>query len=230
MPEGGLIRLLVVEDHAVVRQGLCSLLTARYGVQVIGEAADGLQAVEKARALKPDVILMDLAMPRMTGLEAILRIREEDPDARILVLTSYGEDARVSAAIRAGALGFLLKDSCVDDLALAIQSVYRGNLSLPHELALKMIAGLQGARDSASLAEELTRRELDVLKCVAQGMSNTEIAEALSVSAPTVHSHVHNLLAKLNLTSRTQAALYAIEIGLVSPQTPRTPRDVRDPE
>jgi NarL family two-component system response regulator LiaR len=216
--EEKLIRVLVAEDHAVVREGLCSLLTARYGVEVIGQAADGLEAVEKAQSLKPDVILMDLAMPRMTGLEAILKIREADPDARILVLTSFGEDAKVSAAIRAGAMGFLLKDSSVEDLAHAIQSVYRGNLSLPQGLASKLMAGLLGPQDDTALTEELTKRELDVLKCLAQGMSNAEIAEFLSVSVPTVHSHVHNLLGKLNLSSRTQAALYAVEIGLVAPQ------------
>ena len=213
-----LIKVLVVEDHAVVREGLCSLLTGRYGVTVIGEAADGLEAIEKARALNPDVILMDLAMPRMTGLEAILKIREEDPDARILVLTSFSEEAKISAAIKAGAMGFLLKDSGADDLAHAIQSVYRGNLSLPQGLAQKVMAGLLGTESATAPAEELTKRELDVLKCLAEGMSNAEIAEALSVSVPTVHSHVHNLLGKLNLTSRTQAALYAVEIGLVTPQ------------
>ncbi len=218
MQEARLIRVLVVEDHAVVREGLCSLLTARYGVQVVGQAADGFEAVEKAEALKPDVILMDLAMPRMTGLEAILKIREKDPDARILVLTSFSEDTKVSAAIRAGAMGFLLKDSSVDDLAHAIQSVYRGNLSLPQGLAQRMMAGLFGTEGDAAPMEQLTRRELDVLKCVAQGMSNAEIAQDLSISVPTVHSHVHNLLDKLNLTSRTQAALYAVEIGLVTPQ------------
>ena len=219
MQEEKLIRVLVVEDNAVVREGLCSLLTARYGVEVIGEAADGIQAVEKARALQPDVILMDLVMPRMTGLEAILKIREKDPDARILVLTSSADDAKVSAVIKAGAMGFLLKDSGADDLAHAIQSVYRGNLSLPQELAQRMMAGLLGGSDDAPPTEELTKRELEVLKCVAQGMSNAEIAEALSVSLPTVHSHVHNLLGKLNMTSRTQAALYAVEIGLVTPQS-----------
>jgi NarL family two-component system response regulator LiaR len=218
MQDERLIRVLVAEDHAVVREGLCSLLTARYGVQVVGEAADGLEAVKKAESLKPDVILMDLAMPRMTGLEAILKIREKDPDARILVLTSFSEDAKVSAAIKAGAMGFLLKDSSADDLAHAIQSVHRGHLSLPQGLAQKVMAGLLGAEGDAALTEELTKRELDVLKCVAQGMSNAEIAEALSVSVPTVHSHVHSLLGKLNLASRTQAALYAVEIGLVTPQ------------
>jgi NarL family two-component system response regulator LiaR len=218
MQEKPLIRVLVAEDHAVVREGLCSLLTARYGVQVVGEAADGLEAVEKAQSLQPDVILMDLAMPRMTGLEAILKIREKNPNARILVLTSSSEDAKVSAALKAGAMGYLLKDSGVDDLAHAIQSVHRGNLSLPQELAQKALAGLLGAKGDAPPAEELTRRELDVLRCLAQGMSNAEIAQALSVSVPTVHSHVHNVLGKLNLTSRTQAALYAVEIGLVAPQ------------
>jgi NarL family two-component system response regulator LiaR len=202
----------------VVRQGLCSLLTAKYGVKVVGEAANGLEAVEEAQALQPDVILMDLAMPHMTGLEAILRIRENDPDARILVLTSFGEDVKVSAAIRAGAMGFLLKDSSADDLAHAIQSVYRGNLSLPQDLAQKVMAGIFGSEGDVAPVEQLTRRELDVLKCVAQGMSNAEIAQALSISLPTVHSHVHNLLDKLNLSSRTQAALYAIEIGLSTPQ------------
>lgn len=184
MQEQELIRVLVVEDHAVVREGLCSLLTARYGVTVVGEAADGLVAVDKAQALKPDVILMDLAMPRMTGLEAILKIRETDPDARILVLTSFSEDAKISAAIRAGAMGFLLKDSSADDLAHAIQSVHRGNMSLPQGLAQKVMAGLLGAESSVPLTEELTRRELDVLKCLGQGMSNAEIAEALSSACP----------------------------------------------
>jgi NarL family two-component system response regulator LiaR len=218
MQEENLIRLLVVEDHAVVRQGLCSLLTAKYGVKVVGDAADGLEAVEKALALEPDVILMDLSMPRMTGLEATMKIREKDPSARILILTSFGEDARVSAAIKAGAMGFLLKDSSADDLAHAIQSVHRGNLALSQELAQKMMTGLLGAEGDAAPTEELTKRELDVLKYVAQGMSNSEIAEALSVSVTTVRSHVHNLLGKLHLTSRTQAALYAVEIGLVTPQ------------
>ena len=218
MEEKTLIRVLIAEDHAVVREGLCSLLTAKYGVQVVGQAANGLEAVEKAQELKPDVILMDLAMPGMSGLEAILKIGEENLDVRILVLTSFGEEAKISAAIKAGAMGFLLKDSSADDLAHAIQSVHRGHLSLPQGLAQKVVAGLLGAEEVAAPAEELTKRELDVLKCLGQGMSNAEIADALSVSLPTVHSHMHNLLGKLNLASRTQAALYAVEIGLVTPQ------------
>jgi NarL family two-component system response regulator LiaR len=212
----GPIRVLVVEDHTVVRKGLCSLLTEKYGMQVIGEAADGVEAVERARALKPDVILMDLLMPRKTGLEAILEIRQDDPEARILVLTSFGEEAKVTAAMKAGALGFLLKDSSPDELVHAIRGVSMGSLSLPQDLAQKMMAGLYG-RDSASAPmEDLTRREMQVLRCIAQGMSNDEIGRELVISMSTVRSHVHSVLRKLNLSSRTQAALYAVEIGLVA--------------
>lgn len=212
-----LIRVLVVEDHTVVRKGLCSLLGPKCGVEVVGEAADGFEAVEKARALNPDVILMDLIMPRKTGLQAILEIRRFDPDARILVLTSFGEQAKVSAAIEAGALGVLLKDSSPDELVHAIRSVHMGNLSLPQDLARQLLAAGQGAEAAPSATEQLTRRELDVLGCLARGMSNEEIAQELVISVWTVRSHVHNLLDKLDLSSRTQAALYAVEIGLVVP-------------
>ena len=218
MQEETLIRVLVVDDHTVLRKGLCSLLSPKYGIEVIGEAADGFEAVEQARALQPDVILMDLIMPRKTGLDAILEIRRENPDARILVLTSFGEDAKVSAAIKAGALGFLLKDSSLDELVHAIRTVNMGNLQLPQDLARKAMAGLYGLDESPAPVERLTRRELDVLRCIAQGMSNDEIAKELTITVWTVSSHVHNLLDKLNLSSRTQAALYAIEIGLVSPR------------
>lgn len=217
MQEEGLIRVLVVDDHTVLRKGLCSLLTPKYGIEVIGEAGDGVEAVEQARALQPDVILMDLEMPRKTGLDAILEIRRADPAARILVLTSFGEDAKVAAAVRAGALGFLLKDSSLDELVHAICTVNMGHLQLPQDLARKAMAGLYGLDDSPAPAEQLTRRELEVLKCIARGMSNEDIAQELTISVWTVSSHVHKLLAKLNLSSRTQAALYAIEIGLVAP-------------
>ena len=217
MPEEGLIRLLVVDDHTVVRQGLCELLRPKHGIEVVGQAGDGIEAVEKARSLQPDVILMDLVMPRKTGLDAIGEIRRENPEARILVLTSFGEDARVAAAIKAGAMGFLLKNSNLDDLVHAIRSVGMGNLQLPQELARKAMAGLFGPDDSPAPVEQLTGRELDVLKCLGQGMSNDVIAQELSISVWTVGSHVHNILGKLNLSSRTQAALYAVEIGLVSP-------------
>lgn len=217
MQEERRIRVLVVDDHTVLRKGLCSLLTPRYGIEVIGEAGDGVEAVDQARALQPDVILMDLEMPRKTGLDAILEIRRQNPDARILVLTSFGEDAKVSAAVKAGAMGFLLKDSSLDELVHAIRTVHMGNLQLPQDLARKAMAGLYGLEETPAPVEQLTRRELDVLKCIARGMSNDDIAQELSISVWTVSSHVHNLLDKLNLSSRTQAALYAVEIGLVSP-------------
>ena len=217
MPEEGLIRVLVVDDHTVLRKGLCSLLTPKYGVEVVGEAGDGIEGVAQARALRPDVILMDLAMPRKTGLDAILEIRREDPEARILVLTSFGEEAKVAAAVQAGAMGFLLKDSSLDELVHAIRTVHMGNLQLPQDLARKAMAGLYGLEERPAAVEQLTRRELDVLKCIAQGMSNEEIAQELGITGWTVSSHVHNLLDKLNLSNRTQAALYAVEIGLVSP-------------
>ena len=217
MQEAELIRVLVVDDHTVLRKGLCSLLTPKYGIKVIGEAEDGVEAVEQARALQPDIILMDLEMPRKTGLDAILEIRREDPDARILVLTSFGEDAKVVAAVRAGAMGFLLKDSSLDELVHAIRTVKMGNLQLPQDLARKAMAGLLGLDDSRAPTEQLTRRELDVLKCIARGMSNEEISQELSITVNTVSSHVAHLLDKLNLSNRTQAALYAVEIGLVTP-------------
>ena len=217
MPEERLIRLLVVDDHTVVRKGLCSLLRPKHGIEVVGEAGDGVEAVEQARSLQPDVILMDLVMPRKTGLDAILEIRRENPEARILVLTSFGEDAKVVAAIKAGAMGFLLKNSNLDDVVHAIRSVSMGHLQLPQELARKAMAGLYGLDDSPAPVEQLTRREVDVLKCIARGMSNEEIAAELNITFWTVSSHVHSLLDKLNLSNRTQAALYAVEIGLVTP-------------
>jgi NarL family two-component system response regulator LiaR len=217
-----LIRVLVVDDHTVVRKGLCSLLSSKYGVEVVGEAGDGDEAIEKARDLRPDVILMDLLMPGKTGLEAILEIKRENPDARILVLTSFGEEAKVAAAVRAGALGFLLKESSPDELVHAIRSVHMGSLSLPQDLARKMMSGLYGLDSDEGPTEQLTSRELDVLKDIAEGMSNAEIAQDLTISFTTVRSHVPSILRKLDLSSRTQAALYAVEIGLVTPQERNT--------
>lgn len=217
MQEERVIRVLVADDHTVLRKGLCSLLVRKYGIEVVGEAADGFEAVKQARALKPDVILMDLIMPRKTGLDAILEIRRWDPEARILVLTSFGEDAKVLAAIKAGAMGFLMKDSSLDELVHAIRTVNMGNLQLPQDLARRAMADLYGLDEAQAPLEQLTRRELDVLKCLARGMSNEEIAQELAITVWTVSSHVHSLLQKLNLSNRTQAALYAVEIGLVTP-------------
>ena len=206
-----LIRILIADDHYVVRQGLTALLTPRNGMEVVGEAATGREAVELARTLEPDVILMDMIMPELDGPAAITLIKHENPEARILVLTSFGESKQISAAIQAGALGYLLKDSSPDDLLHAIRSVYRGNLVLPQDLALKLMQ----PQPAATAFDQLTERETDVLRLLAQGQSNQEIAVNLSISTTTVRSHVSNILMKLNVANRTQAALAAQERNLL---------------
>ena len=206
-----LIRILIADDHFVVRQGLVALLVPRNGMEVVGEAATGLAAVELAQALQPDVILMDVLMPQMDGVEAIRQIKGQNPAARILVLTSFGEREKVAAAVRAGALGYLLKDSSPDDLFYAIRSVHRGNLVIPQELA----RDLMQTPPASSNGESFTERELDVLRLLVQGRSNREIGEALYISATTVRSHVSNILLKLNVANRTQAAMAAQERRLL---------------
>jgi len=206
-----LIRILICDDHFVVRQGLNALLVPRNGMQVVGEAATGREAVELACTLQPDVILMDMLMPEMDGPEAIRRIKQENPQARILVLTSFGESSQVSVAIRAGALGYLLKDSSPDDLFHAIRSVYRGNLVLPQALATELMQ----PQPAAAAPGQLTERETDVLRMLALGQSNKEIARKLNISATTVRSHVSNILMKLNVSNRTQAVLVAQERNLL---------------
>jgi len=206
------IRVLVVDDHTVVRKGLCALLSSpRYNIEVIGEAGDGAQAVTQARSLRPDVILMDLLMPIKTGLEALPEIRAEDSDAKVLILTSAGDRAQVLAALKAGARGYILKDSAPDELIQAIEAVYAGKLLLPSDLAQK---ALFAEPDQLTPPSDLTERELDVLRYLAQGRSNQEIADALDISLYTVRSHVRNILSKLHLANRTQAALYALDSGL----------------
>ena len=206
-----LIRILIADDHFVVRQGLASLLFPRNDMQVVGEAANGREAVDLARLLRPDVILMDMIMPELDGPEAIALIRQENPTARILVLTSFGDSKQVSAAIAAGALGYLLKDLSPDDLIHAIHSVYLGKLVLPQDLALKLVQ----PRSAAAAVDPLTERETDVLRLLAQGQSNQEIATALNISANTVRSHVSIILMKLKVSNRTQAVLVAQERQLL---------------
>lgn len=206
-----LIRVLVADDHFVVRQGLATLLVPRNGMQVVGEAANGREAVDLAQALQPDVILMDLIMPEMDGAEAIARIKTQNPAARVLVLTSFGEKEKVAAAIRAGAQGYLLKDSSPDDLFDAIRSVYRGNLFIPQALASELMQ----PQTPTPTSSHFTERELDVLRLLVQGKSNPEIGQALFISPTTVRSHVTSILTKLNVANRTQAAVVAQELRLV---------------
>lgn len=212
------LRVLIVDDHAVVREGLRAFINSEPGMEVVGEAADGVEAVHKAQALSPDVILLDLLMPRKSGIEAIGEIKANNPEARILVLTSYADDDKVFPAIKAGALGYLLKDSSPQELLQAIRDTYQGESSLHPIIARKLIHELNRPTDLPPTDEPLTEREVEVLKLVAQGLANNEIARTLAISERTVRTHVSNILSKLHLANRTQAALYAIREGLTGPQ------------
>lgn len=213
------IRILIVDDHAIVREGLRGLIEVEPDMDLAGEASSGAEGVEKALALRPDVILMDLLMPEKDGVTAIKDIKAQWPKARVLVLTSFLEDDKVFPAIENGALGYILKDTQPDELLDAIRGVYRGETMLHPSIAKKIMQRIQGHNDSNKKPEgpELTERELDVLKLLAQGDGDREIAEKLVVSERTVHFHVGNILSKLHLANRTQAALYAIRKGLAKP-------------
>lgn len=209
------IRVLIADDHPVVREGLRGLISFKPGFEIVGEAEDGFEAVLLARKLQPDVILMDLEMPRKSGLDAIKEIKADNPQARILILTSFTDDKKIFASLEAGALGYLLKDSSPQELLRAIRAVYQGELSLHPTVARKMLQQQNWPTPPSPTREALTEREMEVLKLVAQGLSNKEIADRLVISGPTVRSHITNILTKLNLTSRTQAVLYALRQGIV---------------
>ncbi len=205
------IRILVVDDHSVVRQGLKMFLSLDPELEVVGEAANGAEAVKSTQQLKPDVVLMDLMMPVMDGIQATEVIRRESPDVEVIALTSVLEDASVVGAVRAGAIGYLLKDTQADELCRAIHAAADGQVQLSPQAAARLMREVR-APDSP---EKLTERETDVLRLLALGKANKEIAAELFISETTVKTHVSNILMKLGVPSRTQAALYAVRIGLV---------------
>jgi two-component system, NarL family, response regulator LiaR len=222
------IRVLIVDDHAIVREGLRALIDGKPDLTLVGEAVNGEEAVRIALAQKPDVILMDLVMPRMNGIQAIREIRTANPQARILVLTSFAEDEQVFEAIRGGALGYLLKDSSPGELIEAIRCVHQGQPSLHPAVARKLMLGYNQPAPPAlpnQIGEAvnvpvphptLSDREIEVLRLVARGLSNMEIAQQLFIGEGTVRFHVSNILSKLQLENRTQAVLYALRQGLAS--------------
>jgi len=220
------IRVLVADDNAIVREGIRALLATEPDIEMVGEAENGRAAVAAAERLRPDVILMDLVMPEMDGIEAIRHITARQPEVPILVLTSFAADDKVFPAIKAGALGYLLKDSDPEDLVQAIRQVHRGESSLHPTIARRLLQELSRPAESTpaeaqrppagTSVEPLTEREVEVLQLVSRGYSNREIADQLVISEATVRTHVSNILGKLHLASRTQAVLYALREGLAS--------------
>lgn len=212
------IRILLVDDHSVVRKGLRLFLKYDPELEVVGEAADGAEALNLARTLKPDIVLMDLLMPVMDGIATTAAIRRELPETEVLALTSVLEDASVVGAVRAGAIGYLLKDTQADALCQAIKAAAAGQV----QLTPKAAARLMQAVSTAQSPEALTERETEVLRLLAQGQSNKQIAQSLHNTEQTIKSHVSKILSKLGVQSRTQATLYAIRIGLASASSPDT--------
>lgn len=207
------IHVLIADDHSVVRDGLAAIIAGDPGLKLVGQAVNGVQAVELARALRPDVILLDLIMPVKDGLSAIADLRRDNPAARVLVLTGYAADDLIFPAIKAGALGYMLKDAPREQLLQAIHDVAAGRVSLHPHIALKVMQELQQPPDLPPTTEPLTPRELETISLIARGLSNQEIAAALNVHERTVVKYVSSILDKLHLANRTQAALYALRQG-----------------
>jgi NarL family two-component system response regulator LiaR len=210
------IRILVVEDQNVVREGIIAILSFQSDMEVIGEAEDGIQAVELARKSRPDVVLLDMVMPRQDGLTTIPKLKAVAAEARILVLTSFAESDRVYQAIKAGALGYMLKDTTRTQLLQSIRDVACGQASIHPSIAVKVIHEFDHPYETGHMSATLTRRELDALRLIARGLSNQEIATTLVVHERTIAKYVSSILNKLHVTNRTQAALYAIREGLTA--------------
>ena len=210
------IRILLVDDHKIVRQGVRAFFDAQEEIEVIGEAGSGAAAVKMVEELVPDVVLMDLIMPGMDGVEATRLAKNISPRTQIVVLTSYHDDEHIFPALKAGALSYLLKDVEMDELTEAVFKASRGEATLHPQVASRVIQELDGRKkDENTLDVDLTKREMEILKVIAQGMSNSEIAEKFVISKYTVKGHVSNILSKLQLADRTQAAVYAWQQGIV---------------
>ena len=212
------IRLVLADDHAVVRRGLQALLELEPDMDIVGIGSNGNEAVQQVQAHQPDVVLLDVQMPHKNGIEAIPEIKAAAPAARILMLTSFSDDDTVFAAIKAGAVGYLLKDSSPAELLQAIRNVYNGRSSLDPAIALKVIQEINkpAAKQQPRTIDPLTPREVEILRLVARGLTNMDIANQLVVSERTIRTHISNILGKLHLANRTQAALYALRQGLTT--------------
>jgi len=218
--EGETIRVVIVDDHALFRRGLDLVLSEEPDIKVVGEAADGIEAVHRAEEIAPDVVVMDVRMPRSTGIEAARRIRERLPDTKVIMLTVSDSEEDLYAAVKAGASGYLLKEISIEELADAVRAVARGHSLISPSMASKLLSEFnalvqQAEERQRSLLPSLTDRELDVLKLVAKGLSNREISEELYISENTVKNHVRNILEKLHLHSRMEAVVYAMREKLL---------------
>jgi NarL family two-component system response regulator LiaR len=216
MSDSGPIRVFIADDHAIVRKGVRAMLEVVSDIDMVGEATNGHEAVVQVEKLQPDVILMDLVMPEVDGIEAIRRIKDRQPEARILVLTTFAGEDKIFPAIKAGALGYHLKDSRPEELVQAIREVHRGESSLHPVIARKVLDELSRPSKRPPTPDPLTPREVEVLQLLAQGLENAEIAERLVITEATVRTHVSNITGKLHVASRTQAALYALREGIAS--------------